>query len=198
MCQAGRRSATASSLRADLARVLAEVVEPRQLRERLEPEHALEQLGRPIAHGTSEPGLATGFHDEPALDEPGDDRVRGHATHAGDVGTRARAEVRDDRQGLECRLGEPALDGTLHEARARCRFRPRRAKGVAAGHVLEDDAAPPFGVALSHEVERALDASLVLFRRRGEVFRRQRRGSDDEERLQRAGEAFERLGVDES
>ena len=107
-------------------------------------------------------------------------------------------EVRDDRQGLERRLGEPALDGPLHEARARSRFRPRRAKGVAAGHVLEDDAAAPFGVALPHEVERALDVSLVLVRRRGEVFRRQRRGGDDEERLQRAGEAFERLGVDES
>ena len=54
---------------ADLVRALAEVVEPRQRRERLEPEDALEQRRRAVANRAADALLAPGLGDQAALDE---------------------------------------------------------------------------------------------------------------------------------
>src|SRR6185295_16043 len=84
---------------AQFGRVAAEVVESRQRSEALEPEDALEERGRPVADGTT--CLASRFGDEAALQEARDGRVRSDAADARDVGSRARAEIRHDRERLE-------------------------------------------------------------------------------------------------
>ena len=129
-----RRAALGDSFQAlaDLDCVLAEIVEPRQLRECLEAEDALEQLRGAIANGTAETRLTTRLDDEPALDEPRNDRVGCNAADPGDVGTRARAEIGDDGERLERCLGEPTLDGPLDEAPTRSGLAARRPEGVAA------------------------------------------------------------------
>src|SRR5689334_22733350 len=75
----GRALISSSALRgnrveavADHLRVVAEVVEPRQLRQALEPEDALEERRRPVANRTTEPFFATRLRDQPALHEPRD------------------------------------------------------------------------------------------------------------------------------
>ena len=101
---------------ADLGRILAEIVEPRQLGESFEAEDPLEQLRRAVTDRAAETRLTTRLDDEPALDEPGDHRVGCDTANAGDIGPRARAQVGDDGERLERCLREAALDGSLDEA----------------------------------------------------------------------------------
>ena len=70
----------------DRGLVLADVVEPRQGGERLEPEDALEQRRDPVAHGAAGAALPAGLGDQATLDERGDGRVGGDAPDARDLG----------------------------------------------------------------------------------------------------------------
>src|SRR5262249_57909037 len=90
----------------------AEALHPRQRRERLEPEDALEERRRPVAH-RPELALTSCLRHEPALHQARDDAVDVDAADTGDLRPRARAEVRDDGERLERRLREPALGGPL-------------------------------------------------------------------------------------
>src|SRR3954464_9791356 len=102
----------------DLGDVVADVVEPRERRERFEAEHALEERRRAVPD-RAEIAVAPGLGDEAALEEPGDDAVDVDAADAGDLPPRARAEVRDDRERLESGVREALLDGAVEEPRAR-------------------------------------------------------------------------------
>src|SRR5437588_10052467 len=79
--------------RADLVRLAAEVVEPGQCCQRLESKNTFEQGRRLVADRAGRLRVAPRFRDQPALDQPGDDRVCGNAADPGDVGTRAGPEV---------------------------------------------------------------------------------------------------------
>src|SRR6266513_520483 len=81
---------------ADLVRLATEVVEPRQRRQRLEAENTFEQSRRLVADRAGHLRVPAGFRDQAALDQPGDDRVRGNPADPGDVWTRARPEVGPD------------------------------------------------------------------------------------------------------
>src|SRR5947208_3843858 len=83
--------------------VLADIVEARELGEALEAEDALEQRRRAVAD-RAPAGLAARFRHEPTLDEVRDRGIGRDAADPRDVGTRARPEVRDDRERLERRL----------------------------------------------------------------------------------------------
>ena len=72
---------------------LAEVVEPRQRGEALEPEDALEERRRPVADRAARRRLASGLGDRARAREAGDGRVGGDAADPRDLGPRARAEV---------------------------------------------------------------------------------------------------------
>ena len=113
--------------RAQLLDVAGELVELGELRAVGEPEDALEEGRRLVAHGATL-AVAAGLGDQAALDEARDGRVGGDAADAGDLGARHRAEVGDDRQGLERRLGEPALHRAARRG-ARTRRRPRAPRG---------------------------------------------------------------------
>ena len=54
---------------ADLVRALAEVVQARERRERVEAEDALEERRRPVPDRAADAVLAPGLRDQPALDE---------------------------------------------------------------------------------------------------------------------------------
>src|SRR5207245_6767049 len=69
---------------ADLLRVLAEVVQARQLREALEPEHALEQRRRAVADRARDV-VAARLRDQSALDQVRHRGVGGHAADTRDV-----------------------------------------------------------------------------------------------------------------
>ena len=87
--------------RADLFGVATELLEPRQLGQAAEPEDPLEERRRAIADGAARGRLAAGLCEKAPLDQAGDGGVGGHAADTRDLGPRARAEVRDDRQRLE-------------------------------------------------------------------------------------------------
>ncbi len=78
-------------------------------------------------------------------------------------------EVGDDGERLERCLGEPTFDGPLDEACARGCLATCRPEGVAAGHQLQHDAAPPFGIALAQEVQGRFDPRFVLLGRGGQL-----------------------------
>ena len=101
------------------------------------------------------------------------------------------AEVRDDRDRLERRLREPALDGALEQTRARLGSLARGAERVAAGDLLEDDAAAALAVALAQQPERGLDPLRVVGGGLGELGDRERLRRDDEQRLDGAGERID-------
>src|SRR5207344_610729 len=69
---------------------------------------------------------------------------------------------------------------------------------IAARDLLEHDPAPSVGVALPEQMERGLDACLVLVRRPGELGHGQRHGGDDEQSFERAGSLLERRRIDET
>ena len=177
----------------------ADVVEARQLRQALEPEDALEERRRAVADRAAAVVVAAGLGDQAALDEVRDGGVGGDAADARDVGPRARPEVRDDRERLERRLREVPLRRLLEEARARLRRLARRAERPAAGDVLEHDAAAALAVALAR---RARAPSRRARRRRprpsASSVDGERRGGDDEQRLDRAGELVERVRCDQA
>ena len=118
----------------------------------------------PVAHGAAGPALAPGLGDQAALDERRDGRVGGNAADARDLGPRHRAEVGDDRDGLEGGLREPSLDRPLEQPRARLGGLAGGAERVAAGDLLQDDAAAALAVALAQQPERRLDALGVVGR----------------------------------
>src|SRR5690242_10609441 len=62
-----------------------EVVEARQLGERVEAEDALEERRHAVANGSAGPALPTGLGDQAALDERYDGRVGRDAAHARDL-----------------------------------------------------------------------------------------------------------------
>ena len=61
---------------ADLVDVAAEIVQPRQLRERLEPEDPLEERRRAVADRAARAVVASRLGDQPAFDQVRDRRVR--------------------------------------------------------------------------------------------------------------------------
>src|SRR5438552_3365038 len=85
---------------ADLGHVGAEVVDARELRERLEPEDPLEELRR-LVPDRAELAVPAALGKQTALDEAGDDAIDVDAADARDVGARAWTEVGDDRECLE-------------------------------------------------------------------------------------------------
>ena len=101
---------------ADRVGRLADVVEPRQRREALEPEDAFEERRRAVADRARRL-VAARLRDQAALEQVRDGRVRGDAADARDVRPRARSEVRDDRERLERGLREVALRRLLEEPR---------------------------------------------------------------------------------
>ncbi len=101
-------------------------------------------------------------------------------------------EVRDDGQRLERRLRQPALDRPLEQPRTGRSGLARRAERVAAGHLLEHDAAPTLAIALAQQPERGLDPLGVVVRRLGQLRHRERLRRDDEQRLDRARERIDR------
>src|ERR671918_544098 len=112
-------------------------------------ENPLEERRGAVANSPPGRVLPARLHYETALDEASDCGVGRHAADPGDVGARARAEVRHDGQRFERRLREASLDGPFEEPlTGACSF-AARAEGVAACHLLEDDAAPPLAVALA-------------------------------------------------
>src|SRR5689334_22639332 len=72
---------------ADRFGVVAEIVEAWQRGQRLEREDALEERRRSIADCTADAVVATGLRDQPALEQPGDGRVRGDTADPRDLGT---------------------------------------------------------------------------------------------------------------
>lgn len=72
------------------------------------------------------------------------------------------------------------------------------AKCEAAGNLLEDDAAPGFAVALAKEGQRGLDALRVVLGRIRELADGERRGRDDEKRLDRPRETIDRVRGDQA
>src|SRR5580765_6448184 len=116
---------------ADRCGVLADVGEAWQLGEALEPEDALEERCGAIANRAAA-GLPARLCDEAALDEVRNGRVGRDAADPRDVGTGARAKVRNDRERLERGLGEVPLCGTLEEPRARRRLAACGAERPAA------------------------------------------------------------------
>src|SRR5439155_21064098 len=135
----------------DLCRRLAEVVEPRQLREALEPENTLEQRCRPVPHGAAV--VAPRLGDQATLDETGDDRVGGHAAEPGDVGTATGSEIGDHGNRPQRRLRQAGLDGALEEPAARLRRRTRSAERVPPGDAFQHDPAPAFRIAPTEQLE---------------------------------------------
>src|SRR6266540_6299366 len=67
---------------ADLIHVAAEVVEPRQRRERLEAEDPLEQRRDLVADRAAGAVVAAGFRDQAPLDQIGDGRIGRHAARS--------------------------------------------------------------------------------------------------------------------
>ena len=61
--------------------------------------------------------------------------------------------------------------------------------------MLEHDPASPLGKALAHEAQRVLDPPRVVVCGFGKLLDRERRGGDDEQRLDRPGEPVERITV---
>ena len=115
---AGLRRLADRDLVEPLAQLLGGLAELRQARQRgeaLEPEDALEERRRAVANRPARPVVAPGLGDQAAVEQPGNGRVRGDTADPRDLRPAARAEVGDDREGLEGGLGEPALDRPLEE-----------------------------------------------------------------------------------
>src|SRR3954451_19683768 len=183
---------------ADRVGVVAEVVQARQGRERVEREHPLEEGRRPVAHCAADSVVAACLGDEATLEQPRDRRVRRYAADPRDLRPRDRPQVRDDRDCLERGLRQTALHGTLEQARARFRCIARSAECPAASDALQDDAAPSFAVALAEQSQRGLDPVLRLTRCVAELFGRQRRRCDDEQSFDDPRERIERVGGDQA
>src|SRR6266513_3023142 len=183
---------------ADLVRLATEVVEPRQRRQRLEAENTFEQSRRLVADRAGHLRVPAGFRDQAALDQPGDDRVRGNPADPGDVWTRARPEVGHDLERLHRRARETALDRTLEQPGAGFSRLARRAEGPAAGDLLEHDPASALAVTLAEQPQRRLDPLRVVVRRDSQVLDRQGLRGDDEQRLDDAREAVDRIGADQA
>src|SRR5439155_10923021 len=81
---------------------------------------------------------------------------------------------------------------------ARIGLLARGAERVPAGHVLEHDAAPALTEALREQFERRLDARLVVVGDEGQIGHAERRGGDDEHRLDRPRKRLERAGRDQA
>src|SRR6266508_716607 len=183
---------------ADLIHVAAEVVEPRQRRERLEAEDPLEQRRDLVADRAAGAVVAAGFRDQAPLDQIGDGRIGRHAADACDVRPCARPEVRDDRERLERRLRQRALHRPLEQPTARVGRLARRAKRPAACHPLEHDPRAPLPIPIGEQTARRLDPLAVVRRRLRELLDRERLRGDDEERLDRPRELVDRTRGDQA
>src|SRR5581483_3938236 len=102
------------------------------------------------------------------------------------------------RERLERGLREVALRRLLEEPRTCLRCVAGGAKRPAAGDVLQDDPAAPFGIALADEPDRGFDPLRVVVRSRRQLVDRERRRRDDEQRLERPRELVERIGCDQA
>src|SRR5829696_2580504 len=183
---------------ADLLGVAAELLEPRQLGEAAEAEDAFEERRRAVADGAAHGGVSSRFAEQAPFHEPRDGGVRRDAADARNVRPRARAEVRDDCKRLERRLGQPALGRLAEQARARLRRVASGAEGVTAGDVLEHDAAASLAVTLAQQRKCRLHPLGLVLDRRRKLLDAQWLGRDDEQRLDRVGEAVDRIGRDQA
>ena len=113
-------------------------------------------------------------------------------------GPRARAEVGDDGERLERRLREASLDRALEETRAGLGRLAARPKREPAGDLLEHDPAPTLAETLPEESEGGLHALGIVLGRLGELGHRERRGGDDEQRLDGAREVVDGVGRDQA
>jgi hypothetical protein len=158
--------------RADLVHVAAQLLEPRELGQAAEPEDALEERRGPVADGAARSGLAAGLCQKAPLDQAGDGGVGGDSADTRDLGPRAWAEVRHDRQRLERGLRYASLRRLAEEARARVGRVTCGAEGVSAGDLLEDDPASSLPVALAEQRQRRFDALGLVLGRRNELVDR--------------------------
>jgi hypothetical protein len=162
------------------------------------PEDALEEWCDAVADGAARAALPSGLGDQAALDERRDGRVGCDTADPCDLGTRDRAEVRDDRKRLERSLAEPTLDGPLEQPAARLRGLARRTECGATGHPLEHDPTPPFTVAVAEEPERRLDPLRVVLGRLRELCHRKRLRGDDEQRFHGTREGIDGIRRDQA
>ena len=179
---------------AELVDVAGEVVEPRQLREAFQAEHALEHGRAAVLHRAADAVVAARLGDQPALDQARHGRIGRNAADARDLRPRARPQVRHDRERLQGGLRQPALHRPLEQATACLGGVTRRAEGPAARNLLQDDPAAPLAVPLRQEPQCRLDALAVVVGCGDQLLDGQRRARDNQERLQRARELIERIG----
>ena len=176
---------------ADLVRVAAELLEPRQLGQDSEPEDPLEQRRRAIADG-AEVLLAARFAEQAPLDQAGDDAVR--RSRHGCARSPAASTDRGRRRSpaSRARPGEPPLGGrskrreqasaASREARKPSRRRRARARSRC----------DPRGSARSSS-SSASRCARARPRSPRELVHGQRLRRDDEQRLDRAGELVDGL-----
>src|SRR6266513_2820365 len=93
---------------------------------------------------------------------------------------------------------QAALDRTLEQPGAGFSRLARRAEGPAAGDLLEHDPASALAVTLAEQPQRRLDPLRVVVRRDSQVLDRQGLRGDDEQRLDDAREAVDRIGADQA
>src|SRR5262245_10712017 len=181
---------------AELLCVAAQIVEPRERSQTLQAENAFEQGRHAIAHRSEV--AAARFRDQAPLDQARHHRVDRDPAPPCDLRARARSEIRDHGQRLECRMGQAALDRALEEPAAGLRRFTRRAERPAAGDVLEHDAAPALAVPLPEQAQGRLDPLHVVTGRFGELVRRERLRRHDEQRLDRPCQRVERVRLDQA
>jgi hypothetical protein len=179
---------------AEVVDIAREIIQPRQLRKRLEPEDALEHRRRAVLDRAADAVVAPRFGNQPALDQARHGRIGRHAADPRDLRPRHRPQVGDDRHRLQRRLRQPALHGPLEQPTARLGRIPRCTEGPAARHLLQHDSAAALAVALGQQAERRLDALAVVVRGRDELLHGQRRARNHQQRLERARELVERIG----
>src|SRR5256886_1104460 len=109
-----------------------------------------------------------------------------------------RAFTRDEAERLHRRGREPPLARALEQASAGFGSVARGTEGPAAGDLLEHDSAPALAVALAEQPQCRLDPLRVVVRRHSQIVDRQRLRGDDEQRLDDAREAVDRIGADQA
>src|SRR5262245_61390212 len=103
---------------AEIIDVTREIIQPRQLRQRLESENPLEHRGRAVLDGPADTVVAARLGDQPALDQSGHGRIGRDAADPRDLRPRHRPEVRHDRERLQRRLRQAALYRPLEQPSA--------------------------------------------------------------------------------
>src|SRR5580765_1339847 len=100
---------------AEIIDVTREIIQPRQLRKRLQPEHALEHRRRAVLDRPADAVVASRLRDQAPLDQSRDGRIGGDAADPRDLRPGHRPEVGHDRDGLQRCLREPTLYGSLEQ-----------------------------------------------------------------------------------